>query len=124
MISRLWLIFAAILAVLLVGALCYARPPENADPALAPWYQSLTSPDGFPCCSESDCRPVKARQVDGHWEVFIDKKSFSEPNAEGTDQWEAVPPEAILEHEPNPTGSAVACWYAGAVRCFVRPAEV
>lgn len=57
---------AAVLLVIGLGlsatTAAVAAPPENADPALAPWFRSLAQPDtGISCCSLADCRPVTAR---------------------------------------------------------------
>jgi hypothetical protein len=39
-------------------------------------------------------------------------------------KWIDVPPARVLEHEPNPTGRAVACWTPRyGILCFVRPTE-
>lgn len=99
--------------MLLLAATAYAKPPEGADPALAPWYQSLRTPDGnMGCCSIADCRPTDYRQTRDGYEVLID------------DRWLAVPPEKILERISNPTGRAVVCYTpALGILCFVRPAE-
>jgi hypothetical protein len=111
----------------LIGPLSFAAtpavalPPQDADPAQARWYQSLLVPHSHAsCCSISDCRPVKARIQKDHWQAFIDQHTFgqSAPNT-----WIDVPPAHILDHEPNPTGSAVACWFSGKILCFIRPAE-
>jgi len=100
-------------ASLLIGSAAFAAPPENADPSLAPWFQSLKQPgSGMGCCSIADCRPVDSRVVGDHFEAIIQG------------QWVAVPPEKVLQYQPNPTGHAVACWtpYTG-ILCFVRPTE-
>jgi hypothetical protein len=118
-------LFAAI-GVVFVAMVALARPPEGqqSDPAQEEWYKSLVMPKThLSCCSIADCRPVKARHSGDEWEVFIDSKSFDSPEAMGDDKWHKVSPENILDREPNPTGSAVACWYGGEVRCFIRPAE-
>jgi len=96
-----------------------AAPPENADPALAPWFRSLARPDGAgSCCSESDCRRTQYRIVAGHYEALVDEQWHVTP------QWIAVPPERILQRADNPTGEAVLCWLPSlGVLCFVRPAE-
>ena len=66
--TKIWLRVTSsallILAILLMCVLAaHAEPPANADPALAPWFHSLTQPDtGYLCCSVADCRPVKTRQ--------------------------------------------------------------
>src|SRR6516164_2028992 len=51
--------------VIAVGlALCretLAAPPDNPDPALAPWFESLKQPGtGASCCSIADCRTETA----------------------------------------------------------------
>ncbi len=41
--------------VLLATFAAAAAPPQNADPALAPWFRSLINPVvGLSCCAESD----------------------------------------------------------------------
>ncbi|MGO8916230.1 MAG: hypothetical protein ACLQJR_10010 [Stellaceae bacterium] len=122
MIARIWLAIAGVLVLLLIGALCHARPPENADPALAPWFQSLKAPNGGGCCSQADCRPVEYRIASDHYEVLIGKQYGDDVEP----HWEEVPAESVLSKSDNPTGRAIACWlpYANPkVLCFVRPAE-
>jgi hypothetical protein len=109
-----------LLAVLILAVpIAWAAPPENADPALSPWFQSLHDSDGHSCCSLADCRPVDARQVGDGYEVLIGKEHELEPP-----QWIAVPPDKVLSRIPNPVGRAVVCWspYRG-VMCFVRATE-
>ena len=87
-----------------------AAPPPNADPSLAPWFNSLRSPwtNGL-CCSMADCRTTDSRLNGDHYEVLI----------EG--QWRAVPDDRILNRTDNPTGRAVVCWTPEAgIMCFVR----
>jgi hypothetical protein len=108
--------------VVLAGTDAVGFPPSNADPAQAQWYESLTVPHSQrSCCSVSDCRPVNARLRGDHWQAFIGKQAFGQS---APDAWVDVPPAHVLDHEPNPTGSAVACWFSGEILCFVRPAEV
>jgi hypothetical protein len=90
-----------------------AAPPPDADPALAPWFQSLRQPStGLLCCSVADCRPVDYRSTPGGYEVWIENK------------WLPVPPEKVLQRADNPVGRAVVCWtkLAG-IMCFVRAPE-
>ncbi|HXZ02280.1 MAG TPA: hypothetical protein VEI03_19960 [Stellaceae bacterium] len=113
---------AGMLALLSVGTVCLARPPENADPAFAPWFQSLRAPDGGLCCSEADCRPVEYRISGDHYEVLIGKQYGDDV----LPHWEEVPADSVLSKTDNPTGRAIACWlpYTNPkVLCFVRPAE-
>ncbi len=90
-----------------------AAPPPDADPALAPWFNSLRQPwTNALCCSLADCRPVESRLADGHYEALI----------EG--QWRRVPNHLILDRSDNPTGHAIACWTAQVgFLCFVRAPE-
>jgi hypothetical protein len=114
--SRLTLL---LLALLLAGR-AEARPPENADPALAPWFEGLRAEDGGSCCSEADCRPVEYRIVEDHYEALIGRQFDVDPG-----HWVSVPPERILKKTDNPVGRAVACWmpYTG-ILCFVLPPQV
>jgi hypothetical protein len=105
---------AAVLAAALLSsaASAFARPPENSDPDLAPWFQGLRSPNGASCCSIADCRTTDYRTNANGYEALIDG------------QWLVVPPDRVLDHISNPTGRAVVC-YAPAlgILCFVRPSE-
>lgn len=95
------------------ATLARAAPPQNADPALAPWYQSLRQPDtGVSCCSIADCRATDYRTDGDHYEVLIDNK------------WTLVPQDKILQRVDNPVGRAVVCWTpALGIMCFVRATE-
>ncbi len=91
-----------------------ARPPENADPALAPWFQSLHQPGtGMSCCSIADCRPTDYRMSGNHYEAFING------------EWLTVPEDKVLQRTDNPVGRAVVCWTpARGIMCFVRGTDV
>ena len=104
-------IVAIALVLLATGA--RAAPPENADPALAPWFQSLAVPGtGISCCSIADCRPTDYRTVGDHYEALIENK------------WVAIPPRKVLQRTDNPVGRAVVCWTPErGVMCFVRGTE-
>jgi hypothetical protein len=100
-----------------------AAAPEGADPdsSVSEWYRGLRQPDtNMGCCSIADCRPVQYRIVGNRYEFLLDGRfsGVQEP------KWVPVPAPMILDHTPNPTGSAVACWepHSG-VRCFVRPSD-
>ncbi len=115
--------FILVLAIVLGVTLAFAHPSDDAD---AQWFMSLQRPDtGTTCCSgpgnpNPDCLTVKARQTADGYEVLIDERFPGRQRAE----WERVPPQKILQHSPNPTGSAVACWLPSiGVLCFVRGAE-
>jgi len=118
--SQQWSIAAAAVGamIMMVNFFAHAAPPAGADPALAPWFQSLGQPEtGYPCCSIADCRPVQSRTTADHFEVFIDRKSFG---ADAPNAWVRVPAENILHRKDNPLGEPVACWYINEVRCFVQ----
>ncbi len=107
-------IFAGMItAALLAAAPAPAAPPENADPALAPWFQSLRQPEtGISCCDVADCRPTEYRTVGDAYEVWVD------------DRWMTVPPRRILQRADNPIGRAVVCWTPQrGIMCFVRGTE-
>lgn len=75
-----------------------AAPPEGADPALAPWFHSLRTPDtGMGCCDTSDCRNYPVRAAGDHYEVFFDNR------------WVIVPQAAVSDRTDNPTGDYVTC---------------
>ncbi len=109
-----------VIAGLLVASAAYGRPPENADPRLAPWFEGLHQPrTGVSCCSIADCRPTQYREVQDGYEVLIDDRFGISPP-----QWQSVPSDKILDHTDNPTGSAVVCYTpAAGILCFVRPPE-
>ncbi len=96
-----------------LAAPLHAAPPPDADPAQAPWFNSLRQPgSGISCCSIADCRPVDYRTVGDHYEAYI----------EG--EWRAVPPDKVLTRADNPTGRAVVCWTKlSGIMCFVRGPE-
>jgi hypothetical protein len=102
-----------------------AAPPENPDPALSPWFKSLSRPwrpgSGalILCCDIADCRVTDSREVGDHYEALIDQRF---PGVSGW-SWQPVAPHAVIHHKENPTGGAVACWHEGVVLCFVRAEE-
>ena len=114
---------SAAAALFLVAIVAQARPPKNADPALAPWFHSLHTAEGDGCCSTADCRPVEYRIADDHYEALIGHQYGDDVEP----HWEAVPQERILLRVDNPTGRAIACWMpivAPHILCFVLPAQV
>ena len=115
--------FKIILLILVIWILVVvsakSAPPENPDPALAPFYKSLMIPgaEHISCCSETDCRPVKTRMKDGKLQMFADSTIYKD----GNNQWVDVPQNRILSPRENPTGEPVACWdnFNGVI-CFVH----
>jgi hypothetical protein len=103
-----------ITAAMLLGAHpVRTAPPENADPALAPWFNSLRAPfTNALCCSIADCRPTDSRISGDHYEAFVGG------------QWRSVPPDRVLQRTDNPTGRAVVCWTPSTgIMCFIRGPE-
>ena len=104
----------AVVLVVLTGMSADARPPDGADPSLAPWFQALRQPGtGISCCSVADCRQTEYRTSGDHYEALIE------------DRWLVVPPEKVLSRTDNPTGHAVVCWTpTTGIMCFVRGPEI
>lgn len=106
--------------ILVVGvagliATAIAAPPENADPALAPFFKSLQQPGtGMSCCDIADCRTVVVTHGEGRRWAFI---GTGFPNAPNT--WVEVPDSVVLCGVENPTGEPIACFFGGKVQCFV-----
>src|SRR5215469_13318864 len=113
--TRFHLVFVHFLSASVAAFPCATRaaPPPDADPALAPWFNSLRQPwTNALCCSVADCRPVESRLTDGHYEALIDG------------EWRRIPDNLILNRNDNPTGRAVACWTPQVgILCFVRAPE-
>lgn len=109
------LLIACVLLFLATGlGLAPAAPPENADPALAPFFQSLKQPgSGASCCSIADCRPVDYRMAADGYEAKLDGN------------WVRVPDERVLHGQTNPTAHAIACRSPvnGSILCFVPASE-
>ena len=105
--------FACLIVLTCLARPALAAPPPDADPMLAPWFNSLRQPwTNALCCSVADCRTVQSRLLDGHYEALI----------EG--EWRQVPDRLILNRSDNPTGRAVACWTPRVgILCFVRAPE-
>ena len=98
---------------LAIAAPALAHPPPNADPKLAPWFESLRQPkSGASCCSIADCRPADYKMSGDHYEVKL------------RNEWVEVPAEKILHRLDNPTGRGVVCWtpFVG-IMCFVPGPE-
>ena len=106
----LWL---ACFALLGIGA-SDAAPPENADPALHGWFESLKQPgSGVSCCSIADCRPVEYRLVADGYEAYLDTK------------WVHVPDDKVLHGTVNPVARGIVCRspISGTILCFVPASE-
>lgn len=104
---------AAILLALGIAS-AVARAPDNADPMLHGWFESLKQPgSGASCCSIADCRPVDYRMAENGYEAFIDAA------------WVPIPEKRVLHGEPNPTARAILCRspLSGAILCFVPANE-
>lgn len=109
-----------VMAIALSVAPVHALPPDNADPALAPWFKSLKQPGtGAECCSIADCRSAEVRRDGQGYEVKVDRKWHLSSTF-----WLRVPAERILDERSNPTGGAVLCYTPEAgILCFIPPPE-
>lgn len=105
------------LAFVAVAALVPAMGHDMNHPDLDGWYETLDRPDGQWCCDRTDCKPTEYRLGADGYEVLIDERFPGVTAA----SWQKVPPANVVPTE-NPTGSAVACWWGGEVRCFVPQA--
>jgi hypothetical protein len=106
--------FALALTAVVVARGGEAAPPENADPALHGWFESLKQPKtGISCCSTADCRPVQYRLAPDGYEALLDAR------------WIRVPADRILHQISNPTGRAILCRspISGSILCFVPASE-
>jgi hypothetical protein len=108
-----WVTIGVFGGALLAVATATAKPPANADQALAPWFRSLLQPGTrISCCALADCRETDYRMTADHYEVRIRGK------------WIVVPADKILQRVDNPTGRAVVCWTPETgIMCFVRATE-
>jgi hypothetical protein len=106
-------------AILAFGS-AVAAPPDQIDPELSPWFESLTQPGtGAKCCGISDCRVADFRRDADGYEVKVDRTWGLSATF-----WLRVPSERILDRTDNPTGQAVLCFTpAAGILCFVRPPE-
>jgi hypothetical protein len=96
-----------------------APPPDGGDPALAPWFRGLRQPKTeLSCCDRSDCRMVKYRVIDGHFQAFIGGEFSRWQNPPYA--WVDVPEDSVLHKHDNPTGEGVACWSGRTIICFVE----
>lgn len=104
----------AIALLACISAPADAAPPANADPSLAPFFESLKQPGtGVSCCSIADCRPAEYRLSDNGYEALLDTK------------WVRVPDDRVLHGRDNPTGHAILCRspISGTILCFVPASE-
>lgn len=122
--GRFGALLAALMLIVMTGPVAVAHPPPHFDPALHGWFDSLKQPGtGVGCCSESDCKILAADQ----WRTTKDGYQIRVST-----MWVDVPPDKILDRQPNPTGSAVACYRQDYgppdpsrvfIYCFVRSTE-
>ncbi len=106
----LWFASFALLGI----AASDAAPPENADPALHGWFESLKQPgSGVSCCSIADCRPVEYRLAIDGYEAYLDAK------------WVHVPADKVLRGTSNPMARGIVCRspISGTILCFVPASE-
>lgn len=119
---------ALILVFLLISFPANSAAPAKTDPALAPWFQSLSNPNlnGMSCCAEADGHILPDdmwRIVGNGYQVYLHGQKA------GQGAWIDVPPKAVLNRVDNPTGGAVVFLHTfmgdahPTVLCFVRPVE-
>jgi hypothetical protein len=101
------------LLILVAGGL-RAAPPEQANPELHGWFESLKQPgSGISCCSIADCLPVDYKMETEGYEALIEAR------------WVRIPGDKVLHGKPNPTGRAILCRspISGTILCFVPAGE-
>ena len=102
-------------AMLLLVHPARPAPPDNADPALAPWFNSLRSPwTNALCCSIARLSSTNSRINGDHYEAFVGG------------QWRSVPPDAVLRRTDNPNRfvqSSMPGTPSAGIMCFVRGPE-
>jgi hypothetical protein len=105
----------ALIFVIFLGAgALEAAQPDNANPELHGWFESLKQPgSGVSCCSIADCRPVDYKLDANGYEALVETR------------WVRVPDDKILHGKPNPTGHGVLCRspISGTILCFVPASE-
>ncbi len=112
------MLFALIAIGLSNEALALTPPsPESEDGQIllpqSEWVRTQHSPTGKWCCDLGDARIAELRRrQDGHYEVFYSKEHWTD----GTDQWIAVPPEALLPQQ-SPVYVPIAWIINGHVYC-------
>ena len=91
-----------------------AAAPEQANPELHGWFESLKQPgSGISCCSIADCLPVDYKMETDGYEALIETR------------WVRIPGDKVLHGKPNPTGRAILCRspISGTILCFVPAGE-
>jgi len=117
-----WMTLCCATALVLFVSLASASPPLNADPKLAPWFESLKEPGSATgCCGVADCRITDWRIGKDGYEALVDDKQWpSDGFNEVKTHWIKIPDSVVL-HKNNPTQGAVLCYnrYADEAYCFV-----
>jgi hypothetical protein len=105
---------AVAVVALLAAATARAAPPQDSDPTLNGWIESLKQPGtGVSCCSVADCGPVDYRLASEGYEALLDAR------------WVRVPDGRILRGISNPMARGVLCRspISGTILCFVPANE-
>lgn len=119
MAARVTIALAAIGLILSCQTPLEAAPPPGADAELAPWFRSLRQPTtDRSCCDRADCRTVRYRIAEGHFQAYIGEEFARWQNPPYA--WVDVPETSVLYRHDNPTGEGVACWSGRAIICFVE----
>ena len=112
-------IIAAAVAFTLIGLRAYSAPPAAGTEdwlvmhEYREWIEGQHSASGNWCCTIADGRPVQARIVGTHWQVFVTEAKF--PNS--PEGWADVP-DALVIRGANPVGVPIAWVLDGRVLCF------
>jgi len=101
------LVIAAAIGLTITMRPAHAAPPEGADPALAPWFGSLSLNGGELLLAQR--LPSRGRCVSGP----TAGRPMSSPASfhwRRTDIWVEVPAEKIVRGKSHPHGLATMCW--------------
>lgn len=116
MCARHMAIIIIVVLAALLGAvsLAYAARPENFDPTLGPWFNSLHDARGRSCCGMGDGHRVDYRIGQSGYQALYDG------------EWRDVP-NSIVVRTANPVGEALLFVSAADNRtmyCFIPAAEI
>lgn len=100
---------AILILALLMTTPAFAEWKGPVDPTIAAWFHKLYNPVmKIHCCDMADCEEMQVKG-DGHGGFLANLPNFG---------WTPIPPQAILEHQDNPTGENVVCHVDNQIFCF------
>ena len=113
------------LLITLLSSTASAAPPKGADPAMAPWFDSLKQKNHAPCCGAADCRPESrvlspGNSHDGHWWVFMSHENFGD---DAPEKMVPVPDDVVRSGDTTllRPETAVVCAHYLVILCFIPP---